>query len=131
MTLDELKNYISSNEFIELPRSGTVPYGNNRVRFVPKLASYQTKSIVYINRDLSLEECRRHNQKIIDEHKPIVDKIFQYEFNKWMKLWLWWNLDNINWDSNHEDLKELLYFLTDKYLNNILKRCVKYKCKLK
>ena len=127
MTLDELKQYISQNDFIEIPRSGTVPYGNNGIRFVPTLASYQTKSIVYIDHDTVLEECREHNNKVIEKTKPIVDEIFNYEFNKRIKRWLWWNISSDVENITEEDL----YFYNTEYLKNILKRCKKYKCKLK
>lgn len=47
LTLEQLKSYISNNDFIEIPRKGTVNIKNG-VKFVPTFASYRTTSIVYI-----------------------------------------------------------------------------------
>lgn len=125
-TLDELKQYIIENDFIEIPRSGTVPIKNG-IRFVPKLASYQTKSIVYVDHDTAMEECREYNNKIIEKTKPIVDQIFKYEFNKRMRRWLWWNVNDDIDNITDEDL----YFKSIEFLNKVLDKCKKYKCKLK
>jgi len=124
MTLEELKSYIASNDFIEIPRSGTVPYGRNGWRSVPELGSYKTSSIVYVNHDVALERCREHNNKVIEQTKPIVDEIFKYEFNRRMKWYFAWN---IGIPESEEDL----YFCTKEFLYKILAKCKKYKCKVK
>ena len=64
-TLDELKQYIAENDFIKIPRNGTVLIKNG-VRFVPKLASYQTKNITYIDHDIALEDYTKSELDQID-----------------------------------------------------------------
>ncbi|MEF9984195.1 MAG: hypothetical protein RR806_05060 [Oscillospiraceae bacterium] len=123
MNLEELKSYIVAQNFIEIPRNSTVPYGNGGWRSVPTLASYQTKSIVYINRDIALEECREYNNEIVKRTKPIVDKIFEYEFNKKMKRWLLWDIGG-------KKTKDDFYLFNEKYLLKVLNKCKHYKCKL-
>jgi hypothetical protein len=131
MTLEELKNYIITNDFIELPRSGTVPVGVNGWRRVPKLGSYQTKSIVYVNHNVELEECREQRKKIIEARLPMVNEIFKHEFNKRMTRWLRWNISDQEYDLCDDGLKESFCFYSDDCLKNILDKCKKYKCKSK
>lgn len=124
MTLDELKQYIANNDFIEIPRSGSIPYGHGGFRSVPMLGSYKTSSIVYINHDIKLEHCAEHNNKIIESSKPYVDEINKYEINRRMKWWLFWH----TWDELDED--GLPFYTIDK-LEEIIRKMKKYKCKIK
>lgn len=124
-TLDELKEWITANDFIELPRSGTVPYGNNGWRSVPKLASYQTKSIVYIDHDTNLEEISEYNQSVINKNIHFVKEINSYRFNKCMNIW--WFFKGMYWDKKDE--KNCFY--TEEFYKRVLDKIKKYKCKLK
>lgn len=124
-TLDELKQYIAENDFIKIPRNGTVLIKNG-VRFVPKLASYQTKNITYIDHDIALEDYKKSNDEL-KKKEPLINQIFKYDFNKKMKRWLRWNVNsNVN-----NIVKEDLYFKSIDFLNKVLDKCKKYKCKLK
>lgn len=119
MTLDELKNYISTNDFIELP----IPCRFN------EFGLYQTTSIVYINRDIKLEESKKHNQEIIDKNLLKVQEINNYIFNFRIKLWCIFN--SVYWDWSDKDIKESNYFLDDAVYDKLLNKCKRYRCKIK
>jgi hypothetical protein len=130
MPFEDFKKMISENEWLEIEREPWVSIPNGWSRRPPK-ASYQTKSIVYVNWDQELEEARKEWARKLEQQRPIKDEILSYIPNwriKWKYKWSYgriWNEDGY-WD---EDKSLYQIGFTDEFLEGVLADCKKYKCK--
>lgn len=130
MTLTEVKQYIQSNKWIKLQSCGK-KFENGWTVFIPTESDIQTCNIVYINENTRyqkvIDECKQN--KI--ERTKILDKINKYKFNFRFKLWFFRNsLYTINtYLKEANKAEDCVYDL--KFLNEILEKCKKFKCRLK
>lgn len=117
MTLKEVKQHISSSDFIKL----------SQIDFylsscISREADIQTNNIVYVVEDEKYQERldeREASKKRVEE----IDKeIRQYKFNLRMKCWLIYNFVSFNYgEENSKDFSE-------EFSNEVLNRCKKYNC---
>ena len=122
---EDLKKFVSENPYIDIPRNGWERYGNNGWKTVPKLASYQTKAIVYIDHRPDIEEAREKEAMRRDIINPMVNKILKYTSNKRMNAWLFFNLpDKI-------ECVDDWYGFSSEFLQTVLYRFEKYNCNIK
>jgi hypothetical protein len=115
-TLKEVKEYIENNKWITL---SYYQYGEKDI---------QTCNIIWVKEDIDY-------QKMIDEIKQskkdrleIIHKIERYKFNWRMK---WWFNKTLMWTDKDEDLEHPYLAFNKEFLNEVLEKCKKYKCKLK
>ena len=127
LPLEDFKKYISSNDFLEIERSGKEPYGMGGWRRVPKLASYQTKSFVYIEEYQDYEKLVKEQKEYMDRKRSIVTDIFKYVPNNRMKIWMYFNISPRYRIENDEDLIDL----PESALLEIRRRLEKFECKTK
>ena len=124
LSFDEFKKYIAENDFIEIERKHNHTIGNTTY-FRPKKASYQTKSIVYVNDETKwykeVEECEARLKTL---QEPLIAEISTYQYNGRMKWWWFWNATFMNADMQLEDFNPM-------FLEKVLTMCKKYKCKKK
>ena len=112
-TLESLKEHILTNCWIKLSRGGR------------KEVDIQTCSIISIDEH---EDYQKH----IDEYNKnkefrlkIIKQIEKYRFNWRMKLYAWFHWGDVDPEDEHP-----LLAYNEKFLNTILEKCKKYKCKL-
>lgn len=123
LSFEELKSFIASHDFIELPRSGCVSTGIGAWKRVPKLASYQTKSIVYVDCRNDLDEGSKREKLRRESVKPIAEQIVNYIPNRRMKLWSWWHESDVP-----DDVDGWCQY-TEESLIKVLEKLKKFKCK--
>lgn len=115
-TLDEVKKYIENNKWITL---SYYQYGEKDI---------QTCNIIWVKEDVDYQKRINEMKQDKKDRLEIIHKIEQYQFNLRMK---WWFNKISIWIYKDEDLEHSYLAFNKEFLNEILEKCKKYKCKLK
>lgn len=130
MSFNDFKNMLSENEWITIERNTWESTGTRSWSSRPPKASYQTKSIVYVDWDEEWEKEIKEREEKLQKQMPIKLEIVSYKPNirmKWKYKWY-----NRVWESgNYWDEEEGFYrrLYIDKFLEELLNDYKKYKCK--
>jgi hypothetical protein len=125
MTLAELKEYISNNQWIKLYSSGTKSIPNG-YEFIPMESDIQTCNIAYVNEDIDRPRYIKEEEESKTKKLNIIKEIEKYKFNFRMKLWYY----KSTWIIDKDEEEHPMLGYNENFLNRILDRCKKYKCKI-
>ena len=90
LSFEDFKKMLSENKWVTIERNTWESTGVGGWSSRPPKASYQTKSIVYVNWDEDWEKYRIEREGKLQAQMPIKLEIVGYEFNfrmKWKYKW--------------------------------------------
>lgn len=121
MSFNEFKQYISKNEWITIEREPWVSIPNGWSSR-PAKASYQTKSIVYVDWNKEWEDYCKEKDRQLEKQRELKEEVLKYKPN-WRLKWKYrWDF-SVPW---LDDEGNALY--TDGYLKKLLDDCKKCGC---
>ena len=130
MSFQDFKDMLTQQEWIEIERSTWESTGHGSWSARPPKASYQTKSIVYVNWDKERDDYIRERESELEKQMVIKREILDYKPNfklKWKYRWYGreWEQEGDYWDEI-DGFYRILY--PEGFLEELLENCKKYKC---